>query len=289
MSSDRDLTPTVRSWLHEDAHEDASRVLDLVLDEIETTPQHRAWWLARRFPIMNSNAFRLGIAAAAVIVIAFVGFRFLPGPGSFGGPPAPTPTPTVAPSATPLPQLEGQASLAAGRYRVDPLLPVSVSIQVPKGWGAGATWVAIGPKGNAAPDGMAIRFYTASNLYVNPLRTGDGVLSPPVGPSVDDLVNAMVNHPDWTITGHDAISIDGYPGQVVHVTLPPGTSDATPFYLSVDTGGQVWGWAAGQLFDIYVIDVGGNRLVFDAFHYPNTTAGDLAAQRQVIDSIQLAR
>jgi len=34
--------------------------------------------------------------------------------------------------------------------------------------------------------------------------------------------------------------------------------------------------------------VGGKRLVIDAFHYPGTSAADLAAQTAVIDSIQLA-
>ena len=42
MSTDRDVTRIVRSWLHEDAYEDADRVLDLVLDQIDTTPQRRA-------------------------------------------------------------------------------------------------------------------------------------------------------------------------------------------------------------------------------------------------------
>ena len=56
MSTDRDVTTRiVRSWLHEDAHEDADRILNLVLDEIDTTPQRRPGWLARRFPPMNST------------------------------------------------------------------------------------------------------------------------------------------------------------------------------------------------------------------------------------------
>ena len=135
---------------------------------------------------------------------------------------------------------------------------------------------------------MAIRFYVAPDLYANPLAPGDGLV-PDVGPSVDDLVNAMVGHPDWPITGHTAVTIDGYAGQVVHLTLPTGTSGTTPFYLFTDaTGGQVWGWHPGQLFDVYVIDVGGKRLQIDAFHYPNTSAEDLAAQAAVINSVQLA-
>lgn len=57
MSADRDVTRIVRSWLREERHEDAGRVLDMVLAELDTTPQRRSWWPARRFPIMNSNRF----------------------------------------------------------------------------------------------------------------------------------------------------------------------------------------------------------------------------------------
>jgi hypothetical protein len=230
-----------------------------------------------------NTATRIGLAAAAVVVLTFAGMKFLPGSGLFGGPPAATCALTLEPN------LHGQACLSPGRYEVDPTLPVIVTVEVPDGWSAGGNWIVIGPKGKEAPHGMAVRFYTAQNLYRNPLSPGEGLVVPLVGPSVDDLVNAMVNHPDWTTTGPTPITIDGYAGQVVHVTLPAGTSDTTPFFLSVDAnGGQAWGWVAGQLFDIYVVDVGGKRLVIDAFHYPGTSAADLAAQRAVLDSIQLA-
>lgn len=291
MSTDRDVTRTVRSWLEEGATRLPDRVLDTVLYQLPATHQRRAiWWPARRVPFMNSNMFRVAVAGAAVVVLAVVGLRFLPGSGNSGGPPDPTATPisTVEPTATPIPQL-GPGPLPPGRYRVDPLLPVEVTVDVSAGWTTDVNWVVIGPKGNAEPDGMAIRFYTASHLYVDPLHVVDGVLDPPVGPSVEDLVAAMVDHPDWTTTGPEAITLDGYAGQVVHVTLPPGTSDASPFYLSIDQrGDQHWGWAAGQVFDIYVIDVDGERLVIDAFHFPGTSAEDLTAQRAVIESIQFA-
>ena len=282
MSTENDVARSLRSWLTEERHEDAGRVLDTVFDQVPATPQRSASWLARRFTPMNT-ATRIGLAAAAVIVLAFAGIRFLPGTGLFGGPPAATCAPTLEPN------LHGQACLSRGRYEVDPTLPVSVTVAVPDGWSAGGNWIVIGPKGSDAPHGMAVRFYTAQNLYRNPLSPGEGLVVPLVGPSVDDLVNAMVNHPDWTTTGPTHITIDGYAGQVVHVTLPAGTSNTTPFYLSVDAnGGQAWGWAPGQLFDIYVVDVGGKRLVIDAFHYPGTSAADLAAQTAVIHSIQLA-
>jgi WD40 repeat protein len=89
----RELSGRVRSWLREDGHENADRVLDTVLDQLNTTPQRHANWLARRFPIMNSNGLRFGIAAAAVVIVAILGFRFFGPANSTGGPQA-TPTPT---------------------------------------------------------------------------------------------------------------------------------------------------------------------------------------------------
>jgi len=104
MTAERDVTRIVRSWLHEDAHEDAGRVLDMVLDLVDTTPQRRPSGLARRFPIMNNNIVRFGIAAAAVILVAIVGITLLPRSGVGG----PTISPTPSQSAAALDPLAGR-------------------------------------------------------------------------------------------------------------------------------------------------------------------------------------
>ena len=62
MTANRELDREVRSWLREDGHEDADRLLSEVLDQLDTTPQRHAGWLARRFPIVNSTRIRYGIA-----------------------------------------------------------------------------------------------------------------------------------------------------------------------------------------------------------------------------------
>ena len=120
MSTDRDTTRIVRSWLQTDEYESADRVLDAVLDQLDTTPQRRStWWPARRLPQMNTTA-KLGIVAAAVVVAAFLGIRFLlPGPniGTDG------PTPTVAPS----PAALHSGTLTAGTYVMTPFTGVGAS------------------------------------------------------------------------------------------------------------------------------------------------------------------
>jgi hypothetical protein len=98
VSADRDVTRIVRSWLHEDAHEDADRILNLVLDEIDTTPQRRAGRLARRFPPMSTYA-RFGLVAAAMVLATAVGIGLVARSG-IGGPQA-------SPSPSPVPQIDG--------------------------------------------------------------------------------------------------------------------------------------------------------------------------------------
>jgi hypothetical protein len=95
-ASDRDVNRAIRSWLHEDRHEDVSRVAGAVLDQVPTTRQRRSLWPARRFD-MNTFA-KFALAAAAVLVVAVVGYNVLPGRGEVGQPTA-TPSPSPAPIA----------------------------------------------------------------------------------------------------------------------------------------------------------------------------------------------
>ena len=91
MSTERDMTRVVRSWLRTDEHESADRVLDTVLDLLDATPQRRSWWPARRIADMNTYA-KILIAAAAIVVVAVVGLDLLPANGGVGGAASPSPT-----------------------------------------------------------------------------------------------------------------------------------------------------------------------------------------------------
>lgn len=96
MSTDRETTRVVRSWLEEGVTALPDRVLDAVLDQVPTTPQRRSWWPSRRFFDLNSYA-RIAIGAAAVVLVAVIGYSLIPGRGGIGG--QPTAVPTVAPTA----------------------------------------------------------------------------------------------------------------------------------------------------------------------------------------------
>ena len=114
MTTDHDpRTPIVLSWLREDAHENAERVLLGALDEVDTTPQRRSWGPAWRSNRMNTYVKLIG-AAAAVLVVAVVGYQFLPASGGVGS------QPTIAPSPSPALLARGTfTATVGGGYTVD--------------------------------------------------------------------------------------------------------------------------------------------------------------------------
>jgi len=90
MTTERDpRTRIVLSWLREDTHENAERVLLRALDEVDTTPQRRSRWPAWRTNRMNTYA-KLIAAAAAVLVVAIGGYQLLPGIAGPGDAPSPS-------------------------------------------------------------------------------------------------------------------------------------------------------------------------------------------------------
>jgi hypothetical protein len=103
MSTDDDVARSLGSWLREDRHEDADRVLDVVFDQLPATPQRQPVWRTWRSSVMN-NMVRVGmVAAAAVIVMAFGLTLFRPGGGPGGPTGSSSPTPIPEPSLRPVP------------------------------------------------------------------------------------------------------------------------------------------------------------------------------------------
>lgn len=97
MSAERDVNRIVRSWIRADEPDSADGVLQVVLSRLDTTPQRRSWWPARRFSTLNSSA-RIGLGAAAVLAVAIAGIGFLRTAPDVGPTVSPTPSLLVSPS-----------------------------------------------------------------------------------------------------------------------------------------------------------------------------------------------
>jgi hypothetical protein len=100
VSTDRDVTRIVRSWLEEGAMSLPDRVLDDVLDQVPATSQRRARWPAWRSNSMITP-IRLAAAAAVISLVAVVGGVLPRGSGPGGLNQAATPPPALPPTACP--------------------------------------------------------------------------------------------------------------------------------------------------------------------------------------------
>ena len=294
MSTDRNITRTVRSWLDEGVTALPDRVLDAVLDQVPATPQRRAtWWPARRLPHMN-HAMRVALASAAVVAVALIGMSIFRGP-NLGGPELVGPTPT------PMPLPDGV--LDAGTYVSIPFEApndsISFTFDVPDGWsGAGADlFLATGTEG---PDGAAILFTMVTGLYSDPCDADYfGTPDVVVGPTVDDLVNALAEQTAYEATTPVDVTVGGYSGKRVDLQLP---SDENPddqfnqgdrFGAACRNGGyflwdgSIYAQGPDNRWHLWILDVDGVRVVIQGQDFPGTSAQDQAEIQDIVESIRI--
>jgi hypothetical protein len=295
MSTDRDVTRIVRSWLHEDAYEDADRILNLVLVEIDTTPQRSASWLARRFPTMNSP-IRIGIAAAVVVVAAILGFTYL---NSEVGTDTPTPTPslTANPTATPVavPQLPPLgAGMEPGRYSLHvPDSTIDAVLTVGDGWTAYGWYIAASPQIFT----KQVSFWTVENVYQDLCDPGS-LPDPAIGPTVDDLVAALDAQANTDMSPPVEMEIGGFPATVVTMaqadmqTLPEacfeffGATESVPYFvIAGDQSGRELPFPE-SLDTLWIIDVDGQRVVIATSQVDPEDTDATTTIAGVIDSIE---
>ena len=294
MSTDRDVTRIVRSWLEEGATALPDRVLDAVLDQVPATSQRRAWWPAWRLNDMNT-AFKVAIAGFAVLVIALAGINLMPGQSAIGGPVA-TPTPIPTPSPSPIVNFVG--SFAPGTtYAIDDPCCVGTSRMIftmpAAGWTAsdfvfiGNGLVGFGPQ-------------LVDNVYTGGCHWQGTAQAPPIGPTVDDLATALSAQNGPGASPPIAVTVGGRPGKKVELQIPADVDVTTcdsdgdfaifgRWYQGPDGtyGAQPYTHNTnGQHDTVYIVDVDGTRQVIDSFYPPSSSAADRAELDQIVASIR---
>ena len=231
--------------------------------------------------VSNRGGRLLTLASAAVLGAACSGV-------APDGDQTRSPATSIAPAA----QLDGQESLDAGTYIVGAVEPLLVTVTVPDGWQAIGDWAVAGPEGSGS---MAMSFWFVANVYAAPRHPDRGLLDPPVGPSVDDLAEALSVQPGQEIGGSNItflspvdISLDGYEGRQVVLTGPREDYSGCWFRMWETADGDYrCREASGQVDKIVILDVAGERLVIDRQYFPETSPGDRAELEQVFESIQI--
>jgi hypothetical protein len=287
MTTEHDpRTRIVVSWLREDAHESAERVLLAALNEIDHTQQRRSWWPAWRFSDMNSVA-KILVATAAVVAVAVAGINLLPGigTGTGGVPPSPSPTATAEPTPTPEPSVaepsrtpEGNLTLGETFNLSLPQYPIAIIVTIPADGWSGDPGVGFIVKGDADPPGGAGIITFADEgyfVYGDPCQWSTTRPDTPAT-TVDELVTALSAQASRDASAPVDITVDGYAGKSITLHVPDDADFAEcdgDKFSSWGVPGENparWHQGPGQIDNVWILDVDGHVVVIDWAHYEGT-------------------
>jgi hypothetical protein len=116
-----------------------------------------------------------------------------------------------------------------------------------------------------------------------------------VGPSVDDLAQALLDQPHTVATGPVDTTLGGLPAKRIDLTVEDDPETAT---CNIDVPGhlQIWHSVPVDKFfvllgdgkaSVYIVDVNGERQVFLTQHFNGTPAADVSQMQTIIESITI--
>lgn len=231
-----------------------------------------------------SNVIRIAVAAAVVVVAAIVGFNYVN--NSVGSDqPSPTPTPTATPRPASLP---ASGALDPGTYVMpSAVTPVEFNFSVPAGWATDTDRFI--SKHRREPGELAFSVWEVTHVFGNGCQTEGSLIE--VGPTVDDLANALATQQGRETAGPTDTMLGGYPAKRVELSVPADwdTAGCEVIRNWADIGGSLdGGWSSrpGQTDVIYVLEVAGKRLVINTWRFEDTSAADITELEGIIASIR---
>jgi hypothetical protein len=289
MDTGQDVTRIVRSWLGTDEHESADRVLGIVLAQLDTTSQRPSWWPARRIAEMN-NVAKFAIGAAAVMVVALVGYS-IARPTAFGpgiAAPSPSTSPSATPSPTPAitPDINGDiwrtGSYDAGRYSATQG-NVPFTFALPNsGWFSYA-WTAMIEKGTFTSANYAWIGFQWGGSRTNDIDPCNGQGGSPTGSTIEEIAAAYTKIPGTDAVGPMDVTVGGRPAKLVVLTIHDDIP-CSPNRFTFDDK-HTWPNALTSEVRLWFTDVDGKRF---SIHSDRTAPNPELEQeiQEIVDSIQ---
>jgi hypothetical protein len=173
-----------------------------------------------------------------------------------------------------------------------------IELTVPAGWFNYRGWALL--KGGRG-DSIAVSFWDVDQVYPTPCKWKyESMLDP--GRGIGGLASALARQPLRNATMPRSIDLAGFRGKYLEWSVPAGISfdwsaPQKAWFPRCDEGTfQSWtarGWnsdryqqAPGQVDQLWILDVNGERLLIDASRGPHTTAAERAELAGVVDSIR---
>lgn len=253
---------------------------DVELDDVAPDPEAPSPVGDRAIRSLGWALVALFSCVATVVAVAAGGSGYpIPPPvpglvGAFGSAVSPAPEDRLA--ARDLERLPKQTGspLEPGRYLAivgggpHPLVPV---LTVPDGFRAVGEF---GVLAGSFTEGRLVWVWDIAGVYTHPCDAGN--VPEIVGPSVADLASALAAQPLRDGTPPVPVSIDGYRGLYVELSVPDGIDINACFDGQFDSWTEgadndaSWRWLQepGQIDMLWILDVDGDRITIAAAHGP---------------------
>jgi hypothetical protein len=225
------------------------------------------------------------IAAAAVVAVSIAWINFSPTFSNVGIAPSATPSPTAIP--TGLTSLNWVSLDPGTRYVTASPFPIRVTFAVPAGWGGQLEGSDSAYIGAATSVDATVWMQLVSTVYADPCHADRGAIVPALGPTADDLVGALTTLPGLTASTPSTTTFGGLPATTLTLTPPGKLSNCTnaAFRVWHQPSGYSNDVVPGETQRVWILDVGGKRLVVTAVAWPGETEASLAEIQHVLDSI----
>ena len=134
---------------------------------------------------------------------------------------------------------------------------------------------------------MILSFWWPDNVYAD-VCNNRSLLDPPIGPTVGDFANALANQSGTEATDPTPITVDGFTGLRVELTVRTDVADCPhDIWLWLDKDGGRRSTDSDEDSELSILDVGGERVVIYAVFSPGTPEQERAELRTIFDSIQI--
>ena len=153
------------------------------------------------------------------------------------------------------------------------------------GRGSGAiVWLA--DKGMDRPDGAGLLVGRGAWLLSDPCTKAEHAIAPDikVGPTVEDFANAIADHPLLDTTDPVDVTLAGYSGKYIELTVPADIS-MCEVYRPFDPG--LFAQGPGHQWHLWILDVDGLRFVIQSTDYPGTSAKHRSELQAIVVSIKI--
>lgn len=173
------------------------------------------------------------------------------------------------------------------------LLGFPLAITMTDGWtGCGLHNKELGEPGGV----MMIGTWVVVNVYGNPCQWRTSLPATPAGPTVDDLMKALIDQESTDATAPVDVAIDGYAGKYLRLSVPADLDTTTcdkdkitEFRFLNGPGDAVW-WlgaavAPGLIGDVWALDVQGTRVLVQAASFVDAGEARRDEMRQIVESI----